>query len=143
MSAMSDHLEGQLRAHIFRTASFTKPTVLAIALCTSATVDGDTGNLTGKEVANSNGYARQTLNPLDANWTAASSTDGLTDNATAIVFPTAVGGAWGTVTHFAILDNATWGSGNLLLHGALNAPVVINNGNAFSFPIGALNVTFD
>ena len=141
MSAMSDYLEVELRKHVFRTGSFTKPTVLAIALCTSAPVDGDTGDLTGKEVANLNGYARQTLNPLDANWTAASSTDGLTDNASAIVFPTATGN-WGTITHFAIIDNATWGSGNLLLHGALNASVVINSGNAFSFPIGALDVTF-
>lgn len=140
MSAMSDYLEGELRKHLFRTGSFTKPTVLAIALCTAATTDAQTG-ATITEVANSNGYARQTLNPLDANWTAASSTDGLTDNATAIVFPTA-SGSWGTITHFAILDSATHGAGNVLVHGALNASVVIGSGNAFAFPTGALDVTF-
>lgn len=141
MAAMSDYLEGQIRAHIFRTASFTKPTVLAIALCTSAPVDGDTGDLTGKEVANSNGYARQTLNPLDANWTAASATDGLTDNASAITFPVA-SGSWGTITHFAIIDSATWGAGNMLLHGALTTSKAIDTGDVLSFQIGDLNITF-
>lgn len=31
MAAMSDYLEVELRKHIFRTGSFTKPTVLAVA----------------------------------------------------------------------------------------------------------------
>lgn len=86
MSQMSDFLEGEVIKHIFRTGSFTKPTVLAIALCTAAPVDADTGALTGKEVANAGAYARQTLNPLDANWTLPGAA-GLTDNALLITFP--------------------------------------------------------
>lgn len=140
MSQMSDYLEGQIRAHIFRTASFAKPTVLAIALCTAAPTDASTG-ATIAEVANANGYARQTLNPLDANWTAASSTDGLTDNASAITFPVATG-SWGTVTHVAICDSATWGAGNLLVYGTLDASKVVGSGDTFKFNIGDLNITF-
>jgi hypothetical protein len=140
MAAASDYLEGQIRAHIFRTASFTKPSVLSIALCTAATTDAQTG-ATITEVANANGYARQTLNPLDANWTAASSTDGLSDNASAITFPAATGSAWGTVTHVAICDSATWGAGNMLFHGALTTSKVVNVGDVFSFAIGALDVS--
>lgn len=141
MSAMSDYLEGQIRAHIFRTASFTKPTVLAIALCTAAPVDADTGALTGKEAANAGAYARQTLNPLDANWTAPDGTGGLTDNASAITFPVATAN-WGTITHFAICDSATYGAGNLLFHGALTASKVVNTNDQIKFNIGDLDVTF-
>lgn len=136
---MSDFLEGEVIKHIFRTGSFTKPTVLAIALCTAAPVDADTGALTGKEVANAGAYARQTLNPLDANWTAPG-VGGLTDNASAITFPAATAN-WGTVTHVAITDSATFGAGNLLLYGTLDVSKVVNNGDTFKFNIGDLNVT--
>ncbi len=139
MSAASDYLEGQIRAHIFRTASFTKPTVLAIALCTAAPTDASTG-ATIAEVPNSNAYARVSRNPLDANWTAASSTDGLTDNAADITFPTATG-SWGTITHFAILDSATHGAGNVLVWGALTASKTVGNGDVFKFNAGDLDVT--
>lgn len=135
MSAMSDYLEGQLRAHLFRTASFTKPTTLAVALFTAAPSDAGGGT----EVTGGS-YARVSVNPLDANWTAASSTDGVTTNASAITFaaPTA---NWGTVTHFAIYDATS--AGNLLVWGALTASRVISNGDAApSFAAGALAITF-
>lgn len=133
MSQMSDYLEGQIRAHIFRTATFTKPTGLTIHLYTAA--PGETGG--GTEVSGGS-YASQSLNPLDANWTAASSTDGLTDNASQITFPTPTAN-WGVVTHVAIKDQ----SANYLLYGALTASKTVNNGDpAPNFPIGALDVTF-
>jgi len=139
MSQMSDYLEGQLRAHIFRTASFTKPTVLAVALHTAN--PADTG--AGAEVANAGGYARVARNPLDANWTAASATDGVTDNAAAITFPSPVGANWGVVTHFGIWDSATYGAGNLICYGTLTTPKTINDGDAApSFAIGTLDITF-
>lgn len=139
MSAMSDYLEGEVIKHIFRTGSFTKPTVLGIALCTSAPTDSDT-TLAGKEVANSGSYSRQTLNPLDANW-AAPGTNGLTDNVTAITFTTATGD-WGTVTHVAICDSSSHNGGNMLLYGALDVSKTVNNGDTFKFNIGDLNITF-
>jgi hypothetical protein len=138
MSQMSDYLEGQLRAHIFRTASFTKPTTLAIALCTAAPNDASTG-ATITEVSGGS-YARVTRNPLDANWTAPDSTGGLTDNAAEIAFPQATAN-WGTITHIAILDSATLGAGNVLFHGALAASKVVNSGDTFKIPIGDLDVT--
>ena len=135
MSAMSDYLEGQLRAHLFRTSSFTKPTTLAVGLFTAAPSDAGGGT----EVSGGS-YARVSVNPLDANWTAASSTDGVTTNVNAVTFaaPTAT---WGTVTHFGIYDATT--AGNLLVWGALTTSRVISNGDAApSFAAGALSVTF-
>ena len=141
MASMSDYLEGQLRTHLFRTGSFTKPTVLAVALLTAASADADTGATGGKEVANAGAYARQTLNPLDANWTAASSTDGLTDNASAITFPVATAN-WGTITHLWIVDSATYGAGNVLFHGALTSSVIINSGGQLIINVGDLNIVW-
>jgi hypothetical protein len=138
MSAKSDYLEAEILKHIFRTGSFTKPTVLAIALCTAAPTDASTG-ATITEVANAGSYARTTLNPLDANWTAPG-VGGLIDNASAITFPTATG-SWGTVTHVAICDSATWGAGNVLYYGALTASKVVASGDVFKFNIGDLDVT--
>jgi len=135
MSQMSDYLEVQLRAHIFRTASFTKPTVLAVSLHTANPAD----DASGTEVSGGS-YARVQRNPLDANWTAASATDGVTDNAAALTFPSPTGN-WGVVTHFGIWD-ATSG-GNLLCFGALGTPKTINNGDAApSFGVGTLDITF-
>lgn len=141
MSAMSNYLENKLIDHIFRTGAFTKPTVLAIALFTAA--PDDTGG--GTEVAGGS-YARQSLNPLDANWTAtqggtsgaSSGTTGLTDNASQINFPVATG-SWGTVTHVGIVD-ATSG-GNLLFYGALTASKTVASGDTFRFNVGDLDIT--
>jgi hypothetical protein len=135
MSQMSDYLEGQLRAHIFRTASFTKPTGLFVSLHTANPTDA--GN--GAEVSGG-AYARVSRAPLDANWTAPDATGGVTANAAAITFPAPTAN-WGVVTHFAIWDAST--AGNMLVYGALTTPKTINNGDAApSFAIGALAITF-
>lgn len=132
MSAASDILEGLVRGHIFRTATWAKPTVLAIALYTAA--PGETGG--GTEVSGGS-YARVQRDPLDANWTAASATDGLTDNAAAITFPSPTAN-WGVITHQA-LHTATSG-GDMWIYGALTTPKTVNSGDAApNFPIGALD----
>lgn len=131
---MSDYLEVEIRKHIFRTGSFTKPTVLGVALFTAA--PSDSGG--GTEVTGGS-YARVDVPPLDANWSGASSTSGLTDNVSAITFPTATAD-WGTITHVGIFDATT--AGNLLFHGALAASKVVNSGDTFSFAIGDLDITF-
>lgn len=135
MSKMSDYLEVELRKHIFRTGSFTKPSALYVSLHTADPTD----DASGTEVSGGS-YARVQRDPLDANWTAASATDGVTDNAAAITFPSPTAN-WGVITHFAIWDASS--AGNMLIHGALTTPKTVNNGDAApSFAIGALDVTF-
>jgi hypothetical protein len=138
----SDYLENKLIDFLFRTAAFTKPTALYLALFTAA--PSDSGG--GTEVTGGS-YARVNLAPLDANWAAtqggtsgaSSGSSGLTSNAVAITFaaPTA---NWGTVTHFAIYDALT--GGNLLIWDALTASRTILNGDPSpSFAPGALQIT--
>jgi hypothetical protein len=134
MANASDYLEGQIRSHIFRTATFAKPTVLAVALFT--VTPSDSGG--GTEVTGGS-YARVNLPPLDANWTAPDATGGLTDNAVAITFPAPTAN-WGVVVAFGIFDATS--AGNLLVWGPITPAKTINNGDpAPSFAIGALDVT--
>lgn len=131
MTQATDYLEGQIRAHIFRTATYVKPATLDIALYTAT--PGETGG--GTEVTGGS-YVRVARNPLDANWTAASLLNGLTDNAAAITFaaPTA---NWGVVTSFGIFTST-----DLLIYGTLGVSKTVNNGDpAPAFAIGALSVT--
>jgi hypothetical protein len=136
MTNMTDYLEGQILAHIHRTATFTKPTVLAVALYTAA--PGEVAG-TGTEVTGGS-YARVSINPLDANWAAPVSGDGHTENVGAITFP-APTASWGTINSFQILDATSAGNG--LLYGSLTVAKTVNNGDAApSFAAGALDVTY-
>jgi len=143
MSAMSDYLENQIVDHLFRTATFSKPTTVYVALFTAAPSDAGGGT----EVSGGS-YARVQVGPADASWNAtqggttgaSSGTGGLTDNAADVTFPTPSAN-WGTVTHFGIFDAST--GGNLLIHGALTTSKTVNNGDpAPKFTAGDLDVTF-
>jgi hypothetical protein len=131
----TNYLEGEIIKHIFRTGSFTKPTVLAVALFT-AVADAEAGTVT--EVAGGS-YARVEANPLDANWDAPAGGNGQTSNLAEITFP-APTADWGTVSHIGIYDAAS--NGNLLIVAPLTTPREILNGDgAPSFAIGQLTFT--
>jgi hypothetical protein len=135
MSQMSNYLEVELRKHIFRTGSFAKPSALYVSLHTADPTDA----ASGAEVSGGS-YARVQRDPLDANWSAASATDGITKNVSAITFPAPTAN-WGVVTHFGIWDASS--AGNMLAYGALTTPKTINNGDAApSFAADALVITF-
>lgn len=135
MAAFSSWAETQIINHIFRTASFTKPTTLAIALTQNVPAASDTGNLVvGQEIANAGSYARQTLNPADANWSPPANNNGITGNSGAITFPAATAN-WGWISGVAILDNIGYGSGDMIVYGALQTPKLIGNGDQFKFNI--------
>jgi len=110
---------------------------LYLALCTADPTDAGTG-ADMSEVADAGSYAR--VNITTATWSAASGGD--KTNEAAISFPEATG-AWGTVTHWAILDNATHGAGNILWYGALTAPKVITSGDVPRVPIGDATLSVD
>ena len=134
--AFTDYLEGQLIAHLFRTASFTKPSHLYIALFTAA--PGESGG--GTEVSGGS-YARQQLDPLDATWAAPVSGDGTTSNVSDIVFPAPTAN-WGTIVSVGIFDAST--SGNLLFYGSLTTSQTVSNGDgAPKFVASALSVVLD
>ena len=134
MAKMSDYLEVELRKHIFRTGSFTKPSALYVSLHTADPTDVGSG-----AEANYGAYARVQRDPSDANWTANSATDGNTDNAAVITFPSAISGS-NVITHFGLWDASS--GGNMLAYGTLTNPQTVSTGITPSFAIGALDFTF-
>ena len=136
MTAFTNYAETQIINHIFRTASFTKPTTLNLALFSTVT-DGETPTVI--ELSGS-GYSRVACNPLDGNWSAPVSGNGTTYNVNIITFPVAIAD-WGVITHFGIYDAST--AGNLLIYAPLTLPRNITNGSTPSFAAAALTFQVD
>src|SRR5262249_27714766 len=138
----SDALENKFIDHMFRSATWAKPTARWIALFTSA--PNDAGG--GIEVT-AGGYARVNLPPSDSNWTAtqggttgvSNGTAGVASNAVAVTYG-APSGDWGTVGWFGIFDAPS--GGTMDVWDALQAPRTILSGDpAPSFAPGSLQVT--
>jgi hypothetical protein len=130
--AASDALEDLIRTHLMRTGTWAKSTARHFSLHTSD--PGDTG--AGEVVGGS--YARVQRDAADANWTAGTPTDGITDNVAAITYPSPSAN-WGLITHVGMWDSAA--AGTFLASGALVVPKNVNGGDAApSFAIGDLNV---
>lgn len=145
--ALTDYLENKVIDWLFRGQTFTPPATIYVALYTTSCNDAGGGT----EVSTSGtGYARAAVTSSLANWagtqsagstTASSGTGGQTSNNNAITIGSATTTAWGTVTHFALMDAST--AGNMLICQALTASKTINGGDALpSFAAGALTVTF-
>lgn len=135
--AKSNYLEQKILDYIFNDQAFTAPQTF-VSLYTSSPADDDTGT----EVSGTN-YARQEVHEnagTSPYWDLAV-VDGvgyLVDNNTAVTFPTAGAGGWGSVSHFGIHDAVS--AGNLLYHGALTAAQTVNDGSTFEFAAGDLNI---
>ena len=130
--AMTDYLELKLLDHVLDNVAYTSPVTIYVALFTSATADDGTGT----EVSG-NAYARvAVVGDFDTTGT----TPTRSENGSLVTFPTASGGNWGTVTHMAIFDAAS--GVNMLLHGVLTTPRVVNDTDTIEFAIGALGVAF-
>lgn len=134
MAGYSDYLEGKVLDHLFNpSAPFTSPANLYVALFTAA--PNDAGG--GTEVSG-NAYARVQVTNGTTTFTRSGST---ISNIVAITFAAPSPSAWGTVTHWGLLDASSggnfWGSAALAVSRATSVGV------ALSFAIGALTITLD
>jgi hypothetical protein len=126
MAAMSNYLENALINATLRNTTYTSPATVYVGLFTSDPTDAGTGTeCTGAS------YARKSM-------AFGAPSNGASTNSAAVEFDQATG-AWGTITHFGILDALT--SGNLLYHGALTSSKVIEDGDVFKFASAAVSVT--
>ena len=113
---VTDFLEGHIGSHIFRTASYPKPTELYVGFFLDT--PDDLGDLTNE--VSGGGYARPRLDPGDENWGGPTEADGTFFNLKNIELPQQTTD-WGTLTSWAIFDEGA----NMLLYGDLVAPVDI------------------
>lgn len=132
MSA-SNYLEDKVLDHVLKNTAFTQPTVLAVALFTVMPGEDGTG---GTEVANANGYSRQTA-------TFAAASGGSASTSADLTYGPASGGAFGTIVGVGIYDNATYGAGNLLIFADLTADKTVSDGDTFVISSGNLTVNLD
>lgn len=137
MSAASDYLENAVLNHVLRNTAFTQPSGLWVALFNNtsgnALTNLEAGTLTDETVATGTAYARQAV-------TFSASSGGSSSTSATVTFPTATA-SWGTITHVAIMDNATRGSGNVLFYGAVTTSKTIDTGDTFQITSGNLTVS--
>lgn len=131
MGSFSDFWEDETIDHLFKTGSYTAPTNIYIALCTSTVLDSSTGGALPGEVSGG-AYARKVCNTWDA------ASGGATENTQVEEFAQATA-SWGTLTHFALCDHSS--TGNMLAHGALGAAKNVASGDTAKFATGDIDVT--
>ena len=135
-SEIATALSNSLFDHVLRNTAYTSPTNVYLAMFTSTAIESELQASTfTNEVANANAYARLAL-------TATAPTDGAGSNSGDHTFAAASGGNWGTLRWVAVTDNATRGSGAVLVYTQLDSDVVINDGNTLQFNSGDLDIIF-
>lgn len=123
MGSLSDYAENALLKHLTTEAAYSPAATLYVALATADPTDAATG-ASMNEVANSGSYARAAIT------FGAASSRRVTQSG-AVTFPAATG-AWGTVSHYAIVDSGTYGAGNVLASGSFSSSIAVVSGNTFS-----------
>ena len=132
MGSLSDFSENELLDHVFN-AAYTPAATIYLALATADPTDAATG-ASFNEVANSGAYVRKAITFGAAASRRVTSSGTVTyDQAT---------GSWGTVTHWAIVDSATHGAGNVLAHGAFTNSKAVVSVNTPSVASGEVYVEF-
>lgn len=125
--SLTNSFETSTLQYLLTTDSVTRPTAWYIGLFTSDPTD--TG-AAGTEVSGFD-YARTA-----ATFTVTGDT---ATNSSAVEFPAAVGGNWGTIGWIGIMDASS--GGNMIIHSALDVAKAINDGDVFRIPTGDLDIT--
>lgn len=135
MANMSNYLEQQLLAAIFKNQSYSAGTVY-VALCTSALTDADTG-ASLSEPNTGAGYVRKSTAPTD--WSTHITDDGTIENVNNIEW---LDVTWSDTIVAVALTDASAG-GNVLFWGPLITPKVVSIDDSVRFSPGALIVQID
>ena len=137
MSAASNYLENKVLDHVLTATSYTAPGTRYLALFTntsgSAATNLEAGTLTDEVTTSSSAYARQAV-------TFAAAASGTSATNATVTFPAATAN-WGTITHVAVMDGGTAGSGNVLFWGAVTTAKTIETGDTFQVSSGNLTVS--
>jgi len=131
-SGFSTTVRNHVLDHLFHTGAPESVTIYG-ALCDAD--PGDAGDMAGQEIAVGTDYARTAL------LMATGANAGSIANTTALEFPPANGGNWGTITHLAIVASATEGTDDMQASGSLTASKTINDGDQLKFAIGNITVS--
>ncbi len=142
MAQFSDYAESGILNFLLRANSnaFARPSAIAIALCRNVPTESQTG-ATIPEFPNTGNYARYTVTQNNSNWTEVTQVagSGFINNGTEFLFNTA-SADWAHASGFAILDTATHGAGNVIMHGAFATVRDIKSGDAPVYRASSFNI---
>ena len=127
--SLTDAYETQTLKYLLTADSLTRPAAWYGGLFTSDPTDAA---ITSGEVSGY-GYARREIT--------FSVTGDVATNTTAIEWPAAAGGSWGTITHIAIFDAIT--GGNMTVTAQLSASIAVPAGSVVKIPTGDLAITIN
>ena len=134
MSAASNYLENKVLDHVLTSTGYTAPSTRYLALFNNtsgnAAANLEAGTLTDEVSTSGTAYGRKAVT-----FAAASSGTSAT-----VTFDTATA-SWGSVTHVAVMDGGTAGSGNVLFWGAVTTAKTIDSGDTFQVSSGNLTVS--
>jgi hypothetical protein len=138
MSAASNYLENKLLDHTLRygSAPYTGASTLYLALfnntSSNAATNLEAGTLTDEVTTSSSAYSRKAV-------TFAAASSGSSASSATVTFDTATA-SWGSITHIAVMDGGTAGSGNVLFYGAVTTAKTIDTGDTFQVSSGNLTI---
>ena len=139
MSAASNYLENKLLDHTLKygTAPYTGASTIYLALfnntSTNTAANLEAGTLTDETSTSGTAYARTAV-------TFASASGGSSATNATVTFAAATAN-WGTITHVAVMDGGTAGSGNVLFWGAVTTSKTIETGDTFQVTSGNLTIS--
>lgn len=128
--AFSDYLANALLDHVLKTAAYTAPAAIYVALCDTTIVDGNTGSTISEPAGGS--YAREQNDVWDP------ASGGASENTGVMTFVQATA-SWGTITDVALCDALT--VGNMLIYAVLDASKAIGNLDTAEWAAGAFDIT--
>ena len=135
MSAASNYLENKVLDHVLTATSYTAPATRYLALFNNtsgnAATNLEAGTLTDETSTSGTAYARKAV-------TFAAASGGTSATNATVTFDAATA-SWGTITHVAVMDNAT--GGNVLFWGAVTTSKQIDAGDTFQVTSGNLTIS--
>ena len=136
MSSLSDFAENACMIKLVRQASgaYTPVSQLYVTFCSANPGDAATG-ANCNEMPNSYSYARAAIA------FGAATSRRVTQSGT-VTFAQ-ITGSLGTATHYAIVDSATWGTGNVLAYAPLLESKTLASGNTPTIAAGEIYVQFN
>lgn len=132
MANLTDGYEKELVDGLTGVTPLTTPTTVYLALFTADPTE--TGSVVNEVSGTS--YARVALTGKFS-----ASTDGSSANTTAITFPAAGAGGWGTITHVGLMKSGTATTADMMVYQALTNSVIIAESDVFEFLVGNLSIT--
>jgi hypothetical protein len=135
-ASFSDYLELKVLDHIFNDGTFTVPSTVALALCTTVPTDVSTGaNIVE---ATYTGYGRLAIAASDMSAAAA----GSKTNSAVLTFAACTGSS-STIIAWATCDSSTTGAGNMLCWGTATSTVISTTQTPATIAASGLNVSLD